>query len=611
MTRILRDLPLRQKIAFLAIATMAAAQLLAGAGVLVWDLFAARRFLAADLETQARIVVDNVAPALAFGDDEAAHETLRALRSRRGFVRACLYTAQSQLFAAVSDEGRCPATPAADGSGFDGAGINVVTAVLAPERGRVGTLTLRSSLDPVSDDMRAQTVAIVVVMVLSSVAAVFLTRRYHRVLTEPLHDLALTAQAVSRDRDYTRRVAKTSGDEIGAVAEAFNDMMAQVQHRDAELQRALRLKDEFLATVSHELRTPLNAIVGWVHVFRSSNVPPELAAQAADAIDRNAQRQVRLIEDILDVSRIVTGKLRLEPKPVDLAQIMESALDVIQPTAAAKDIQVSADLVRPAPMRGDPDRLQQIMWNLLANAVKFSPRGGSVSVLLAEDGDAYRVEVRDTGPGIPHDFLPHIFEAFRQADGSMTRTHGGLGLGLAIARHLTELSGGHIEARSEGPGTGATFVVRLPRPADEPNRLVVADQSAAAWPRLDGVRVLLVDDDEDTRQVLSALLSGQGADTETAASVAEARNALSRRIPDVLITDLAMPQEDGYALLHYCRHHTLAELRELRLLALTAYAGEQARESVLRAGFDGYLAKPIDPGAVSRTIAATASSARR
>jgi signal transduction histidine kinase/ActR/RegA family two-component response regulator len=611
MRRALRDLPLRQKIALLAIATMAAAQLLAGAGVLVWDLFAARRLLAADLETQARIIVDNVAPALAFGDDEAAEETLRALRLRRGFIRACLYDSQSQLFAFVSVDGECAATPSSDVGGFDGAGINIITPVLAPERGRIGTLTLRSSFAPVSDGMRAQTVAIVIVMVLSSTAAIFLTRRFHRVLTTPLLDLATTAQAVSRDRDYTHRVEKTTGDEIGAVAEAFNDMMAQVQHRDAELQRALRLKDEFLATVSHELRTPLNAIVGWVHVFRSPNVPPELAAQAADAIDRNAQRQVRLIEDILDVSRIVTGKLRLEPKPVDLAQIMEAALDVIQPTAAAKDIDVSVDLVKPAPMRGDPDRLQQIMWNLLANAVKFTPRGGRVWVSLDEQGDTYRAVVRDSGPGIPPDFVPHIFEAFRQADGSMTRTHGGLGLGLAIARHLTELSGGRIEAHSDGPGSGASFAVLLPRPADEPKRLTSADPAAAAWPRLDGVRVLLVDDDEDTRRVLSALLHGQGADIVTAASVAEAREALGQRVPDVVISDLAMPEEDGYALLHYCRHHASAELRELRLLALTAYAGEQARESVLRAGFDGYLAKPIDPGAVSRTIAATASSARR
>ena len=272
----------------------------------------------------------------------------------------------------------------------------------------------------------------------------------------------------------------------------------------------------------------------------------------------------------------------------------------MHPTAAAKDIRVIAELAKPAPMSGDPDRLQQIMWNLLSNAVKFTPRGGTVSVRLRSEHDTHRVEVRDTGSGIPRDFLPHIFEAFRQADGSMTRTHGGLGLGLAIARHLTELSGGRIEARSDGPGTGATFIVSLPRPAEDGRRVTVSDGAVAAWPRLDGLDVLLVDDDEDTRKVLSALLEGQGAQTRTSASVQEARAVLADRVPNVLITDLAMPVEDGYSLLHYCREHADERLRDLRILAFTAYAGEQAEHSVMRAGFDGYLAKPIDPGAVSR-----------
>lgn len=611
MNASLRRLPLRQKIALVAFATMAAAQLLAGAGVLVWDLITARRLLVEDLHTQARLVVDNLAPALAFRDAEAADETLRGLSTRRGLDRACLYDAKSVLFASFTTGKPCPdAAEATAIGGFDATGIAAVVPVVVAEHGRVGTLTIRSSLEPVTASMRAETVAIGGVLVLSSLAAVVLTRRFHRLLTEPLFALARTAQAVSRDRDYTRRVEKTSEDEIGAVADAFNDMMAQVQSRDAELQSALRLKDEFLATVSHELRTPLNAIVGWVHVFRSPNVPPELAAQAADAIDRNAQRQVRLIEDILDVSRIVTGKLRLEQKPLDLAAIVEAALDVVQPMAAAKEIHVSSQLLRPAPMSGDPDRLQQIMWNLLSNAVKFTPRGGSVNVSLRDEADSYCVAVRDSGSGIPRDFLPHIFEAFRQADGSMTRKHGGLGLGLAIARHLTELSGGRIEAHSDGPGTGATFMVRLPRPAGDLRRAMSAEPGAAAWPRLDGVKVLLVDDDEDTRRVLGALLEAQGAETRTTASVQEARVELARGVPDVLITDLAMPVEDGYALLTFCRQHESVALRELRILALTAYAGEQARHMVMGAGFDGYLAKPIDPGAVSRTIASTASSAR-
>jgi signal transduction histidine kinase/ActR/RegA family two-component response regulator len=609
MKGFLRRMPLRQKIALLAVVTMAAAQLLAGAGFLLWGGFVARRALATDLETQARVVIDNVAPALAFADVAAAEETLRGLRSRRGFVRACLYQQSAQLFASVAAQSPCPPAPTPDGINFDGDGVNAASAVMFPERGRIGTLILRSSLAPVADDVRAQAVAIAAVLVLSSIAAIVLTRRFQRLLTTPLLDLATTAQAVSRDRDYTRRVEKTTEDEIGGVAEAFNDMMAQVQSRDAELQRALRLKDEFLATVSHELRTPLNAIVGWVHVFRASNVPPDVASQAAEAIDRNAQRQVRLIEDILDVSRVVTGKLRLEPKSIDLAVIVEAALDVIQPAAAAKKIAMSVDLAKPARMWGDPDRLQQILWNLLSNAVKFTPRGGRVGVSLRDRGDTYRIEVRDTGIGIAKDFLPYIFDAFRQADGSMTRTHGGLGLGLAIARHLTELSGGRIEVQSEG--TGTTFVVSFPKPVDDVQPAVDGDAGSTAWQRLDGYRILVVDDDDDTRRVLNALLQAQGAETLTAASVGEGRRILAAIIPDVVITDLAMPEEDGYAMLRDCRSHAVRQLAEVRVLALTAYAGEQARQAVLDAGFDGYLAKPIDPAAVTRAVAASLSLARR
>jgi signal transduction histidine kinase/ActR/RegA family two-component response regulator len=606
MRRWTRDLSLPQKIALLSVATMMAAQMLAGAGLVLWDSFAARRLLAADLETQARVVVDNVAPALAFGDADAAADTMRALQVRRGFVRACLYDARSSLFVAVATESPCAPIPSRDGVSFDATGVDVATAVVVPDRGRIGTLTLRSSLAPVSDSMRAQTVAIFGVLVASSLIAAVLARRFHRMLAAPLQDLATTAQAVSRDRDYTRRVEKKTEDEIGQVAEAFNDMMTQVQNRDAELQRALRLKDEFLATVSHELRTPLNAIVGWVHVFRTPNVPHDLAAQAAEAIDRNAQRQVRLIEDILDVSRIVTGKLRLEPKPVDLAAIVDAAVDVVTPAAHAKDIRLETAIARPAPMRGDSDRLQQIFWNLLSNAVKFTPRGGRVLVRLRTLESSYEFEVTDSGEGIPKDFLPYIFEAFRQADGSMTRVHGGLGLGLAIARHLTELSGGRITAES-APGAGATFTVSLPRSAADERRMQPDAAASAAWQRLDGCRVLLVDDDEDTRRVLSALLEAQGAKTQTAASVADARRLLADTTPDVIITDIAMPGEDGYALLRFCREHASPQKRNLTVLALTAYAGEQARERILLAGFNGFLSKPFDPAAVSRTIAASLS----
>lgn len=308
------------------------------------------------------------------------------------------------------------------------------------------------------------------------------------------------------------------------------------------------------------------------------------------AVSRAVRLPTRLDTDvrITQAGRVViSGNIRsggLEPKPVDLATIVDTAVDVVTPAASAKDITIDAMIARPAPMRGDADRLQQIFWNLLSNAVKFTPRAGRVTVRLSALPDTYRFEVTDSGEGIPKDFLPHIFEAFRQADGSMTCVHGGLGLGLAIARHLTELSGGQISAHSEGQGGGG-----------------------AEWQRLDGCRVLLVDDDEDTRRVLSTLLEAQGAKTQTAASVAEARRVLTDSTPDVIITDIAMPGEDGYALLRYCRAHPLPQKRKVTVLALTAYAGEQARDRVMRAGFNGYLSKPLDPAAVSRTIAASLS----
>jgi signal transduction histidine kinase/ActR/RegA family two-component response regulator len=605
--RRLGELPLQRKLALLIIGAIVSSQLLAGIGLLVWNLFSARRALTNDLETQARIVADNVAAALSFRDAEAATETLRGLRARPGFSQACLYDSQARLFAGFAEESDCAPIPSADGAKFDIGGLIISRAVMSPSDGRVGTLVLRSTLEPVTASLEFQSVGIALILIVSSIATLVVTRRFQRQLTLPLVDLASTAQAVSRDKDYSRRVKSTAGDEIGHLANAFNDMLAQIQVRDDELNRALRLKDEFLATVSHELRTPLNAIVGWVHVFRTANIPPELAAQAAEAIDRNAQRQVRLIEDILDVSRIVTGKLRLEPKAVELATIVESAVDVIEPTAAAKAIDVTVDLQRPSPMLGDPDRLRQIIWNLLSNAVKFTPRGGRIAVTLARSDDNYVIQITDTGPGIPLEFLPHLFEAFRQADGSPTRAHGGLGLGLAIARHLAELSGGRIEASSDGAGKGSTFTIHLPRPLDSRRDAIQeANSPEAAWQRLDGRAILLVDDDDDTRQALGTLLQAHGADVRTAASAQEAREALSHQLPDVLVTDLAMPGEDGYTLLNHCRHHPDQAVRDLPVIALTAYAGEQARARVMAAGFNAHLTKPIDPAAVSRVIAGLA-----
>jgi signal transduction histidine kinase/CheY-like chemotaxis protein len=594
---------LRRKLTLGAVITIVAAQLCAAVVLIVWDRARARQNLVDDLAAESQIVGDNLGAALEFDDRDAADDTLRSLGRRAGFEQACVYDSSGRLFAAHLVRGTCDTVPAADGPTF-ARGVVMNTEVLSSKRERIGTLTLKSSLEPVNAELRVQILSTLVVLLVSAAAAVVLTTRIQRQLTEPLNHLAATAQAVSRDRNYDRRVPKEANDEVGAVAEAFNDMLSQIKQRDEELQNALRLKDEFLATVSHELRTPLNAMLGWTHVLRSPNVTPEATVQALEVIERNARWQARLIEDILDVSRIISGKLRLEPTLTDLSGIVRSAIDVVRPSTDAKRIQIDVSVLPEAPVVGDPDRLRQVVWNILSNAVKFTPRGGRVDVRLTEGRGEYLIEVTDTGRGISPDFLPYIFQPFRQADGSPTRSQGGLGLGLAIARHLTELSGGTIAATSEGPNRGARFSIRLPRAAEGVRSTPREERKSMAerWSDLRGHHVLVVDDNEDTRTLLATMLEAHGATVWTAASVAEARVALADRLPDVLVTDLAMPVEDGFGLLEYCRHHADPRLQGLPILALTAYGGQQAAERVVAAGFDAYLAKPVEPVEVGRVV---------
>jgi len=610
MSRTAKTQSLRRKLTLVALVTILAVQVCAAIILIGWDRTRAKRSLNGSLQTQSRIVVDNLAAALSFDDRDAAQETLRSLRVNDGFERACLYDMDGALFASEHVDRACLDSAAAEAPAALAAGAVVSTPVRAPARGVIGTLMLQSSLQPVNDALREQVVGTLFVLLLSALIAVLLMARLLRVLTRPLGQLADTAAAVSRDRDYSRRVTKEYDDEVGAVAEAVNDMLSQIQARDEELQNALRLKDEFLATVSHELRTPLNAMLGWSHVLRAEKQTGAIARQAVDAIDRNTRMQARLIDDILDVSRIITGKMRLDPVNTDLVTIVQSAVDVVLPSAQAKRITIDSALPISAPFIGDPDRLRQVVWNLLSNAVKFTPQEGIVRVALVEAGDEYRIDVADTGRGVAADFLPYIFQAFRQADGSSTRRQGGLGLGLAIARHLTELSGGSIRAASNGLNLGSTFTIALPRrdgvaagaPRIEATALVVSAVD------LNGCRVLVVDDNDDTRSVLGMMLGENGARVSTAASVAEARVLLASSVPDVIVTDLAMPAEDGFQLLDYCRQHADGRVRALPVVALTASAGAQSEARVLAAGFDAYLAKPAEPTQVAKLIRDVRSS---
>jgi signal transduction histidine kinase/ActR/RegA family two-component response regulator len=397
---------------------------------------------------------------------------------------------------------------------------------------------------------------------------------------------------------------------------------AQGAEEDAE--RANRLKDEFLATLSHELRTPLNAVLGWARMLAAKQLTPERATHAVQTIERNAASLAHLLDDLLDVSRIIAGTLQLESRPIDVLALTETALDGVKPLAAAKHIELrlSADPSARAVVNGDFIRLEQVMWNLLANAIKFTPEGGLVEVSVADVGSQIEVQVTDTGQGISADFLPQMFERFRQADAAVSRRHGGLGLGLAIVRQLVELHGGTVQAASPGEGRGATFTVRLPiartdagveRTSGARERRY-AESTGSPKPRaqrLDDLRIVVVDDDADGRTLTALVLAQAGASVKAVASAGEALHALDVQPADALVTDIGLPDEDGYALLRAIRQREAERGGFLPAIALTGYARDEDRRRVLAAGFQGHVAKPVEPAELIATIAAVAHDARQ
>ena len=387
-----------------------------------------------------------------------------------------------------------------------------------------------------------------------------------------------------------------------------------------EAQETSRLKDEFLATVSHELRTPLTPILAWVSQLRRRRLDPARTARALEAIERSARAQARLVDDLLEVSRIIGGKLRLDIRPMRLASAIEAAIEAMRPAAAAKNIRVVTSLdPRIELIWGDPERLQQVVWNLVSNAIKFTPEGGRVDVRLECVDSHLELTVRDTGRGIAPEFLPYLFERFRQADPSSTRALGGLGLGLAIVRHLVELHGGTVEAESAGEGMGTTLRVRMPfrvapHGASGPERTheVAAETPAGGeFAPLGGLRVLVVDDEPDTCDVLEAVLREAGAEVRTCRSAAAALAEIETWWPDVLLSDIGMPGEDGYALIRSIRVQEAQHGRAIAAVALTAYARLEDRRKALSAGFQMHVPKPIDGdeliAVVARVVQAAAS----
>ncbi|RIK80785.1 MAG: hybrid sensor histidine kinase/response regulator [Planctomycetota bacterium] len=423
-------------------------------------------------------------------------------------------------------------------------------------------------------------------------------------LTRPVEPLVLSsaAEVLFRAGLAEKRLARCARERDG--------LAARERSARAEIENAHRLKDDFLATLSHELRTPLNAIVGWSELLKLGQLDDEEVREAIDAIERNAKAQTQMIADLLDVSRITSGKLRLDAKVVNVAEIVEAALAAVAPAAAAKEIAVELALDRLAgPVLGDAARLQQVVWNLLSNAVKFTPRGGRIIASLRRTDDVVEIAVADTGPGVSPELLPHVFERFSHGAGAATRAYAGLGLGLALVKHLVEMHGGSVRAESPGVGKGATFTLALPvasvrpmrdSPAAGAEERVDAPHSRPA--PLEGIRVMVVDDDADARRLTKRVLAKSGVESREAASVEEALTAIDGFAPHVLISDLGMPGQDGFDLIRQVRSRGYT-FHDLPAVALTAFARTEERRQALLAGYQVHLAKPVDAFELTAVIA--------
>ena len=599
-----RDLPIARKTLMLGIVPAIFALVVVIVASLLSTYVLARRNQQNDLESQATVVADNAGAGLAFGDSQVVDEIVGALDVRPNIDMVCVYDKTGALFSRFQRRTfNCPEAWPAELPAT--APVAVKEAMAGTDR--VGTVYIRGNYSTLLDWMRQQSAVGFFALVCGIVVAVALTHYVQPYLSTPIVELASTLDRVAASGDYSARAEARTGDEVGRLVNSFNTMLEVIQKKDRERndlllksQESNRIKDEFLATVSHELRTPLNAMLGWLQIIRTTDVDRATVERAVASIERNAQSQARLVEDLIELSRVVTGKLQLRTNPLDLRTVVDAALDVVRTAAAAKGVSIrSASPSAPAIVFGDRDRLQQVIWNLLSNAVKFTEPGGSVAVELAGDARQYWIVVSDTGIGIAPEFLPHVFERFRQADQSTTREHGGLGLGLAIAKEITELHGGFLKASSTGSGQGSRFTLTLPRPISSPVLGYAPD--APELPNLVGKRVLVVDDDADSREIAAKALAGTGASVTEAGSGVEALQEWGRQRFDVLICDLAMPGMDGYEVLRTIRG-AASDGKSSLAIALTALASETDRQAVLAAGFDDHIVKPFDFSALLRAV---------
>jgi signal transduction histidine kinase len=619
----LRRLPsFGAKVTWVLTLTGGLAILIVSFSLVAFSYFNLRSEILSSVESQAQLIAMNSSAPLAFEDNVSGRQTLSSLAATPHIASATVFSAQGDRFAQFR-RATDPAPDIALGDlGLRRAGEWLLLTVPVDDVGqRLGFVQVVFDLDRLYRRMLERLLVSLGVALLAMGLIYAVSRRIRDVLVGPVDELARTARAISDTRNYSLRARRVSDDEMGQATDAFNDMLAQIQQQHADIQsarreaeRASHMKDEFLATLSHELRTPMAPILGWAQILLRAAPEPARVKQGAEIIERNARIQTQIIDDLLDMSRIVSGKLLLRTETLNLRAVVEAALATVQPAAEARGVQLASRFDAVPWLRGDPNRLQQVVWNLLTNAIKFTPKGGRVDLRLERDDHHARIVVADTGQGIGADFLPHVFERFRQADSSTTRSHGGLGLGLAIAKQLVELHGGSVVAESDGAGQGARFTVSLPLPMPGtgpatplPDGADAAARAAGSAPLL-GQRVLVVDDDSDGRQLMAHVLRDAGATVDTAGNADEALVLLRERRPDVMISDIGMPGCDGYELMTRIRQLPESDGGRVPAIALTAFVRSEDRHRALLAGFQQHLGKPVE---VTELVATTLTLLRQ
>jgi signal transduction histidine kinase/CheY-like chemotaxis protein len=590
----------RRKVMLLVLATTIVALLLSAVALVVYDLGDYERRWSNDLNLQAEILARASAPALQFNDQHAATNDLRLIRVRPRVLEVALYNNQGQPFATYQKPGTLaegiPPMPNADGYAIGGGQIRLFRRVV--ENGEpLGTIYVRALYDP-WERLRDYLTIIGVVMIASLVAAALVSGWLQSSITAPILDVARVAREVIDKRDYSLRARKTTEDEIGELVDSFNGMIAETGRRAEALREADQRKDEFLATLAHELRNPLAPIRNAVEILRVARDKPEMSAKALAMMERQLAHMVRLVDDLLDVSRITTGKLAVRTAVIEIQAAVRDAIETVRPFLDTREHRLEVDVPEePIAVEGDRTRLAQVIANLLHNASKYSEPGKRIAISLAVEGDCVAVRVRDEGIGLDARSMGSIFEMFVQVDRTLTRVQAGLGVGLTLARRLVALHGGTITAYSEGVGKGSEFVVRLPLAGakiEAPQVRVRAEGEAQ------GRRILLADDNTDFASSLATLLTSRGHDVRVAANGAEALRIAADFKPEFAFLDIGMPKVHGYEVARRLRGEPGTSA--CVLVAVTGWGQEDDRQRSREAGFDKHLVKPVDSDAIDAIL---------